>query len=305
MAIKHTFTSAVEDGADETLVRPVDWNADHEGTATPESHGNEAHDANFEEQGVAAGLVDGHKNLTTGVHGAGANHLALFGVASTVVTKFTPLSIATYLWRGQSTPSPYTCDSSFEALIAGNPSATSVVYDTDSRERSLPDTINQAQWGKVILHNITRGNSRKITGVNLDTDTITTESSTDDWADNDIITIGSQTCSLIATYTYSRFFDVDISPNVPATVKAILAEILNTEISGASTGLQNSFGCHPFEAYGVSKFPRQYAAAAYQVASMSIIVPVISQKICIAMGAIASVNASGIQASVSLIGYWE
>ena len=38
MAIKHTFTSAVEDGADETLVRPVDWNADHEGTATPDPH---------------------------------------------------------------------------------------------------------------------------------------------------------------------------------------------------------------------------------------------------------------------------
>jgi len=38
MAIKHTFTSEVEDGADETLVRPVDWNADHEGTATPDAH---------------------------------------------------------------------------------------------------------------------------------------------------------------------------------------------------------------------------------------------------------------------------
>jgi len=30
MAIKHTFTSEVEDGADETLVRPSNWNADHE-----------------------------------------------------------------------------------------------------------------------------------------------------------------------------------------------------------------------------------------------------------------------------------
>lgn len=44
MAIKHAFTSEVEDGADETQVRPSDWNADHEGTATPEPHGNEAHD---------------------------------------------------------------------------------------------------------------------------------------------------------------------------------------------------------------------------------------------------------------------
>ena len=29
MAIKHTFTSAKSDGADTTLVRPSDWNADH------------------------------------------------------------------------------------------------------------------------------------------------------------------------------------------------------------------------------------------------------------------------------------
>ncbi|PJB49391.1 MAG: hypothetical protein CO103_05925, partial [Chloroflexi bacterium CG_4_9_14_3_um_filter_45_9] len=32
MAIKHTFVSAKTDGADTTLVRPVDWNADHTGT---------------------------------------------------------------------------------------------------------------------------------------------------------------------------------------------------------------------------------------------------------------------------------
>ena len=31
MAIKHAFTSAKGDGADATLVRPVDWNADHTG----------------------------------------------------------------------------------------------------------------------------------------------------------------------------------------------------------------------------------------------------------------------------------
>jgi len=31
MAIKHAFTSPKADGADTTLVRPVDWNADHVG----------------------------------------------------------------------------------------------------------------------------------------------------------------------------------------------------------------------------------------------------------------------------------
>lgn len=31
MAIKHAFTSAIEDGVDNTLVQPSDWNADHTG----------------------------------------------------------------------------------------------------------------------------------------------------------------------------------------------------------------------------------------------------------------------------------
>jgi len=31
MAIKHAFTSAKDDGADTTLVRPSNWNADHTG----------------------------------------------------------------------------------------------------------------------------------------------------------------------------------------------------------------------------------------------------------------------------------
>lgn len=32
MPIKHAFTSAVEDGVDNTLVQPSDWNAEHTGT---------------------------------------------------------------------------------------------------------------------------------------------------------------------------------------------------------------------------------------------------------------------------------
>jgi len=291
MAIKHTFTSEVEDGADETLVRPVDWNADHEGTATPDAHAASHTDGSDDIQSA----TDSQKGLATA-----AQITKLDGIIAGA-NKFTPISVATYLWRGVTGA----CDSSFEALIAGNPTATSVVYDNDVRELSLPEITYQPQWGKVILHNITRGNSRKITGTTLDTNTITTESSEDDWADTDVITIGSQTCSLIATYTYSRFFDIDISPNVPATATAVLADIFNDEESGASTGLQNCFGCHPFETYGVSKFPRQYAAAAYQSASCAIVIPVVSQKICIAVGAIRSVNASGMYAYISLRGYWE
>jgi len=47
MAIKHTFVSQKSDGADETLVRPSDWNADHTGDATPEVHGNTKHSSTY------------------------------------------------------------------------------------------------------------------------------------------------------------------------------------------------------------------------------------------------------------------
>jgi hypothetical protein len=35
VAIKHTFVSAKSDGADDSLVRPSNWNADHEIGALP------------------------------------------------------------------------------------------------------------------------------------------------------------------------------------------------------------------------------------------------------------------------------
>jgi hypothetical protein len=38
MAITHAFVSAIEDGADETVVRPSNWNAAHTGTAAPDAH---------------------------------------------------------------------------------------------------------------------------------------------------------------------------------------------------------------------------------------------------------------------------
>ena len=138
---------------------------------------------------------------------SGANALE-FGL---VATKFTAYASSNELWRGPAN----CCDSPFDALINGNPTATSVVYDNDTRENSLPNPAVSPQFGKVILHNITRGNSRKITSVNFATNTITTESSSDDWADNDIITIGSPTCDCKKGWTYSRFLTSIYQPRFP------------------------------------------------------------------------------------------
>jgi hypothetical protein len=37
VTVKHAFTSAIADGADATLVRPTNWNADHTVTLIQES----------------------------------------------------------------------------------------------------------------------------------------------------------------------------------------------------------------------------------------------------------------------------
>ena len=217
-----------------------------------------------------------------------------------LVPKFTPKSVATELWRRDNAN-----NSSFEAQINGTPTATTVVYDNDVQENSLPDPTARPQWGKVILHNITRGNSRKITNVNLATNTITTESSVDDWADNDIITIGSQTCDYKAGYTYSRYFDVDISAEVPATAIAVLVQISNNEQSGMGAVNQNGMGTHPFTTYSTAQAVGQFATAGYQRSMSFIVIPVYSQKICIELGAFYPINASNMTAFLRLRGYWE
>jgi hypothetical protein len=238
-----------------------------------------------------------HIEATTGVHGAGTYYLALFGAPSTLVTKFTPKTVATELWRRDNC-----CDSSFEAIISGTPTATSVTYTNDVRENSLPDTINYSPWGKVILHNITRGNSRKITGVNTSTNTITTEYSADNWANGDTITIGSQTCIDTGGYTYSRFFDVDISAEVPATAKAVLLYLLIRDLSGTTVSGQNILNIQPFEARSAPKTVTIFATCGYEASTICAVMPVNNQKLCMRLGAICS---AGVIAIVRLQGYWE
>ena len=55
MAIKHAFTSSKTDGSDATLVRPVDWNADHVG------------------RGSMANMPDGTSGLVLTAQGAGVD----------------------------------------------------------------------------------------------------------------------------------------------------------------------------------------------------------------------------------------
>jgi len=217
---------------------------------------------------------------------------------------FVPKSVSDELFRQDSC-----VNSSFEGEISGTPTATSVVYKSSplKREYSLPQTT-YSQFGKVILHNITRGNSRKITGVNFATKTITTVSSADNWANGDTITTGSQTCvyGIGGDFSYSKIIDVDISAEVPATAKALLVELFgkNKETSGGPWTV-NPIAVGPFETYAAPKFSNIWANLASESSMSYAVVPIIDGKICLAFGAWGSIQANGCIIVPRLRGYWE
>jgi len=143
--------------------------------------------------------------------------------------------------------------SPFSAKINGTPTATSVVYDSDTNEDMFNGmSSGSGYWGRIVLHNTTRGNSRKIVSVNLTTNTITTEPSTDDWADNDDITVQSQ------TNAQAGYFDVDVSAEVPATTEAVFIFATMRDNEG-NHDVNRYIIFHPFEAYSQGK--RQWVAA--------------------------------------------
>ncbi|GAH81361.1 unnamed protein product, partial [marine sediment metagenome] len=192
---------------------------------------------------AVSGTVDGvdvaaHDTATTGVHDVGANHIAEAPTASHLVRTFTkgwtsnkflkgagvnanPTEVdigfvfapqATSLYMG---PPDTLCSSPFTALINGNPTATSVVYDNDLLENSLPAG---PQCGRLVLYNTTRGNSRLIVTSVRGTNTITTVASTDDWADGDSLTTLS---SIIGVVAEMMDLDVITGTTIPAAAIGI------------------------------------------------------------------------------------
>ena len=237
------------------------------------------------------GLVDDleedlseHDLATTGVHDAGEDtlwhggltdivdktHLSQdFGASAIRLQNLVVVPIAGQILRILNA-----ADSPFAGVINGNPTATSVIYDGDTREdmfKAMSTYTGSDYWGQIILHNTTRSNSRKIVSVDLVTNTITTSSSTDNWADDDVITVQSQ------INTETRYFDVDISDFVPATTSAIWMFAVMRDNEGNLDA--NRYICfHPFSTYTVSKRSMIVSNVANDQNSLIIPLQIIDQK---------------------------
>jgi len=95
--ITHSKVSAIEDGDDEDLIRPVDWNAAHviaSGTSFPTDpapaekdlfYRTDEHKFYIYNGSAWVELtITGHKDLTTGVHGVGAGTVGIMNADKTI-----------------------------------------------------------------------------------------------------------------------------------------------------------------------------------------------------------------------------
>lgn len=177
--------------------------------------------------------------LTANTGGAGGTCEALLLTG----TSFIPITDSNDIYRVDNHSA-----TAFVATINGAPTPTSVVYNAPSsgHENVINNAVN-TQLAKAVLHNTTRGTSRLISSVNTGTNTITTISSTDSWANTDTITIESQT----ATSPYAnKFIELDFSQQTIVNIlgRAVLLDVVHLD-SGGTT----AFFLHPFETYGTGK----------------------------------------------------
>lgn len=256
-----------------------------------------------------------HDAATTGVHGAGANtlwhggltnivdktHLSQdFGTSSARLNNIilTPLS-GKILGITAATTSPFSgaIDDNAGAHGGQGLDATHVPYDGDSNEdmfSGLQTYNGTTYWGQIVLHNTTRSNSRKIVSVDRANNVITTTSSTDDWADDDVITCQSQ------TNAQAGYFDVDLSDNVAATDTGILMWAAFTDKEGNDDASRYVM-FHTYEAYDNGKRFWLTAYNANEQNGTTTLLPIVSQKMTMFLGS----GCNGVDIAISVLGTSE
>lgn len=226
-----------------------------------------------------------HNAAAIGVHGAGANTLLhsgsvdviggaqltqAFGASSARLSNLILTPKSGYILRISNADA-----SPFAAVINGNPTATSVVYDGETDENHLKNLLTydgDMYWGRIVLYNTTRSNERLIEAINIGTNTITTTSSTDDWADDDVIT------TLCQTVGEQWFFTIDLSTKIAATEVGMIIDVFLSDNEGAND-INRYIQFHPYEAYNPGKVRNVAATIANDLGIGEITIPVISQRL--------------------------
>lgn len=158
-------------------------------------------------------------------------------------TQFVPYTSSNYIYQIYSHSS-----SIFTGVINGAPTTTSVVYTVSTGSEDILVPTNSTELSKLMLWNTTRGTHRLITAVNTTTNTITTVSSSDSWADTDVITIADQTISDPLTEKFCGF-DLSQQSEIPILARAIAVNTTTNDSNGGGSFRQ----FHTYTSYNVSK----------------------------------------------------
>lgn len=193
-------------------------------------------------------------------------------------TVFVPFSSDYYVVRVNSAST-----SDFVAKInsagSGGLTSTNVPYDTISsgaEDVIVPANQGGSELGRMRLYNSTRGTYRLITAVDTSLNKITTVASTDSWADNDDITIRSQTCN---PGSVPYMIDVDLSQQseIPLLARTLEVQVLKQE---TSTTANRSLRLHPWETYVAEKQIVTFAQAQNSFMGNGFSIGLITQRFC-------------------------
>jgi hypothetical protein len=138
--------------------------------------------------------------------------------------------------------SDFSVSTPFTAKVNGNPTSTSVPYDTDTGEGSVGPNM--------VLRNTTKGKKVKIVSINRTTNTITVAANSPDdadvWDDNDNLTTASAT----NTGRTGTYVDLDVTAWVTREGVAAIYQLSAKYISGTT---ESFVILHPWEAYDEAK----------------------------------------------------
>lgn len=211
-------------------------------------------------------------------------------------TRFVPASNSNDIWTCSAQS-----DTAWTGTINGAPSATSVTVTTVSGALNCFKPFAAGFLSECRLWNTTRNTFRRVTAVNTGTNVITTENTTDAWANTDALTIQSQTTLSGGAVIYIEF---DLTPSVPATFPTTLRALaVNHFVFDSSATVSCVSSLHPYDTYAISKIQslinlpgNSFFLSAYRV------VPIFNNVFCAAMDATGSATAS---VTFRLVGYFE